>query len=108
MRGPPTRRRERIRATRATRDEARLKLRAFWLVLSAAVCTAVAAPPTTSTPTTPPPSAPPAAAPAPPPADELLIEFLGADDVGDAGWWDFLKTTEPRAGQSPPQQDPSQ
>ncbi len=30
------------------------------------------------------------------PADEDLIEFLGADDVGDAAWWEFLKKSAPR------------
>jgi hypothetical protein len=41
--------------------------------------------------------------PPPPPPDDSFIEFLGADDVGDAGWWEFLKNSEPRAEEpSPP------
>lgn len=47
-----------------------------------------------------PASAPP---PSPPPPDDSFIEFLGADDVGDAGWWEFLKNSAPRAEEpSPP------
>jgi hypothetical protein len=66
------------------------------------VCTAVlAAPPPAQAP---PPSAPPAGAPhtQPPvdPADDEFIEFLGADDVGDAAWWEFLKKSAP--GKDPP------
>jgi hypothetical protein len=45
---------------------------------------------------------PPAPAPADPPPDESFIEFLGADDVGDARWWEFLKNAEPRADQPAP------
>jgi hypothetical protein len=37
------------------------------------------------------------------PNDEF-IEFLGADDVGDAAWWEFLKKAPP-AGNRPPPQD---
>ena len=35
-------------------------------------------------------------------ADESLLEFLGTDDVGDAAWWEFLKKSDPRAGDVPP------
>lgn len=28
------------------------------------------------------------------PPDEL-IEFLGAEDMGDAAWWEFLKQLQP-------------
>jgi hypothetical protein len=46
---------------------------------------------------------PPAKTPTPPtpPTDESFIEFLGADDVEDAAWWDFLKSKEPRADPAP-------
>lgn len=53
----------------------------------------------------PPPSTPP---PPPPPSDESFIEFLGADDVGDAGWWEFLKNTDPQAQTSAPPPDSKQ
>jgi hypothetical protein len=26
--------------------------------------------------------------------DDSFIEFLGGDDVGDAGWWEFLKSAD--------------
>jgi hypothetical protein len=29
-------------------------------------------------------------------ADDEFIEFLGADDVGDSAWWEFLKKSAPR------------
>jgi hypothetical protein len=38
--------------------------------------------------------------------DDEFIEFLGADDHGDAAWWEFLKNAPPdtdQAGASPPQ-----
>jgi hypothetical protein len=43
------------------------------------------------------------------PNDEF-IEFLGADDVGDAAWWEFLKKSAPRREQPPvpPPQDAKQ
>jgi len=42
------------------------------------------------------------------PNDEF-IEFLGADDVGDADWWEFLKKSAPRKDQNPePPQDAKQ
>jgi hypothetical protein len=37
--------------------------------------------------------------------DEDFIEFLGADDVGDAAWWEFLKKVPPR-GENPPATPP--
>ena len=54
-----------------------------------------------------PPAAPQPAPPANPPPDESFIEFLGADDVGDARWWEFLKNAEPRPdpASAPPPQD---
>jgi hypothetical protein len=33
--------------------------------------------------------------------DDEFIEFLGADDVGDAAWWEFLKKSAPRKDPSP-------
>src|SRR5882724_3289611 len=69
-----------------------------WLLVGVAVCSAAMAGP--------PPSAPPAP-PAPPPVsspgapDDDFIEFLGADDVGDAVWWEFLKKVPPRGGTPP-------
>lgn len=35
-------------------------------------------------------------------ADDELIEFLGADDVGDVAWWEFLKKSPPRKVPPPP------
>jgi hypothetical protein len=37
--------------------------------------------------------------------DDDFIEFLGADDVGDAAWWEFLKKVPPR-GENPPATPP--
>ena len=37
--------------------------------------------------------------------DDDFIEFLGADDVGDADWWEFLKEVPPR-GENPPATPP--
>jgi len=31
--------------------------------------------------------------------DDSFIEFLGGDDVGDAGWWEFLKSADARGNQ---------
>jgi hypothetical protein len=55
-----------------------------------------------------PPPAPPSPEPAAP--DDGLIEFLGADDVGDAAWWEFLKKAAPREEPppAPPPQDAKQ
>jgi hypothetical protein len=65
---------------------------------------AIAAPPPPTT--TPPPAA--ASQPSSPgEPDDDFIEFLGADDVGDAAWWEFLKKAPPR-GQSPPATAPQE
>jgi len=32
------------------------------------------------------------------PPDDEFIEFLGADDVGDSAWWEFLKKSGPTPG----------
>ncbi|MGB6308990.1 MAG: hypothetical protein WBF89_14485 [Steroidobacteraceae bacterium] len=39
-------------------------------------------------------------------SDEDFIEFLGADDVGDAAWWEFLKKAPPRGVNPPPATPP--
>lgn len=72
------------------------------LVLSAAVL----ADEPSAQPPSPPPGTPATAASGGAPDDEL-IEFLGADDVGDAAWWEFLKKSTSRKGQLPatPPQD---
>jgi hypothetical protein len=55
----------------------------------------------------PPGTQPPAGAQSPSqsPPDDDFIEFLGADDVGDAAWWEFLKKAPPR-GENPPPATP--
>lgn len=42
--------------------------------------------------------------------NEDLIEFLGADDVGDAAWWEFLRNSAPRKDRpsAPPPRDAQQ
>jgi hypothetical protein len=41
--------------------------------------------------------------------NEDFIEFLGADDVEDAAWWEFLRKSAPRRAQPPvPPQDAKQ
>lgn len=68
-----------------------------------AFAAAVAAPPPPATPS-------PGASPPPPTQwtpDDDLIEFLGADDVGDAAWWEFLKKVPPR-GENPPATPPQE
>jgi len=65
---------------------------------------AIAAPPPPQTPSPPPAAAPQPSSPAP---DDDFIEFLGADDVGDAAWWEFLKKAPPR-GQNPPATAPQE
>ncbi len=54
-----------------------------------------------------PPESASASAPASPQdtPDDSLLEFLGADDVGDADWWEFFKKAPPR-GDSPPASPP--
>ena len=69
-----------------------------------ACAAAIAAPPS---PGTPPPEASPPIQGAP---DDDLIEFLGADDVGDAAWWEFFRKV-PRRGENlpvPPPQEAKQ
>jgi hypothetical protein len=89
-----------------------------WLTLGVMACAAAFAgqPPTPSPPAPPPPDAARAATPVvDPPAvdapgadapDDEFIEFLGADDVGDAAWWAFLKKSALRkdsTSTTPPQ-----
>ena len=81
-----------------------------WLWLGMLVCAAATADP-------PPPGAQQSAPPvtqSPPGAtqspsqgapDDDFIEFLGADDVGDAAWWEFLKKA-PSRGSPPPATPP--
>jgi hypothetical protein len=92
---------------RQPRTGRRLTGRRHWLWLSWALCVpAMAAPP-------PPPTQPaPAAVPQPPAPSEgapdgEFIEFLGADDVGDAAWWEFLKKVPPRV-ENPPATSPQE
>src|SRR5271156_5394453 len=75
----------------------------YGLLIGVLLCTAAAAqpPPPSSgaqqspTPgTQPPPGA--TKSPAQSKPDDDFIEFLGADDVGDAAWWEFLKKAPPR------------
>ena len=75
-----------------------------WPLVAAVLCAmAVAAPPPPAAPQ--PPPVPPAASPGAP--DNDFIEFLGADDVGDAAWWEFLKKVPPR-GDKPPATPPQE
>lgn len=83
------------------------------MLLSVAVCAAAfagslraqppAAPPSPKLPNMPP-------APSQDGPDDAFLEFLGADDVGDAAWWEFFKTPPPRGDSSPaePSQDAKQ
>jgi hypothetical protein len=67
-----------------------------WLLAAAALCTvAIAEPPPAAGTTHPPPPVPHESQPQGVPDDEF-IEFLGADDVGDETWWEFLKKAPPR------------
>jgi len=71
---------------------------------------AFASQPPASAPPTPPavdPGKDPPAAATPTPNDEF-IEFLGADDVGDAAWWEFLKHSAPHKDRPSTPQDPKQ
>jgi hypothetical protein len=94
----------------------RIDLRAVWartcLLLGMTVCAmAFADQPPAQPATVPPPAAqgqrPPASQGSP---DDDFIEFLGADDVGDAAWWEFLKKVPPRGEKpsAPPPQDAKQ
>jgi hypothetical protein len=94
-----------------------LKAARHWLILGVVACAAAFAgpPPSPSPPAPPPPDAARTATPVvDPPAvdapDDEFIEFLGADDVGDAAWWAFLKKSAPRKDSTPttPPQDAKQ
>jgi hypothetical protein len=105
-----------------------LKAVRHWLTLGVVACAAAFAgqPPSPSPPAPPPPDAARTATPVvDPPAvgapgadapgvdapgvdapDDEFIEFLGADDVGDAAWWAFLKKSALRkdsTSKTPPQ-----
>jgi hypothetical protein len=84
-----------------------------WLLAGVVVCAAAMAgppPPTSGTQQSPAPGtqSPPGATQSPPQGepDEGFIEFLGADDVGDAAWWEFLKKAPPREVNPPPATPP--
>jgi hypothetical protein len=74
-----------------------------WLVLGAALYTTALA-------AQPPPAQPQQPSSEPVAPDDEFIEFLGADDVGDAAWWEFLKKAAPRKDlpPAPPPQDAKQ
>ena len=77
----------------ATTVDPHLKLRPGWWS-SMSLASAMTAASGTAT-------APPAKPAPPPPNDESFIEFLGADDVEDADWWEFLKAKDPRPDPAP-------
>jgi hypothetical protein len=83
-----------------------LKAARHWLALGVVACAAAFAGPPSSQPAPPPPDAARAATPvgaAPDAApDDDFIEFLGADDVGDAALWAFLKKSAQRKDGTPP------
>jgi hypothetical protein len=82
--------------------EIQVKAGGHWLFLGMVFCAgAFAAPPPPSTPA---PAAPSPSSGAP---DDDFIEFLGADDVGDAAWWEFLKKVPPRR-EGPPATAPQE
>jgi len=91
-----------------------LKVTGYWWVAGLILCgLAFAAPP----PGAPAAGSPAAGSPQPPAAgqgqsrtgapNDDFIEFLGADDVGDAAWWEFLKKSAPHRAK-PPAPPPSQ
>jgi len=91
-------------------DDGPLRLSRAWLLPALLASRAVLAVDPQQSPPPQHPSAPaPAAAAAAeaPPPDESLFEFLGADDVGDAGWWEYLQHADPKADTAPavPQDD---
>src|ERR1700676_1575867 len=90
--------------TRALPPSALFQLRGGrqWLWVGVALCSAALAdppPPAPASPASPVPVSSPASAPGAP--DDDFIEFLGADDVGDAAWWEFLKKVPPQGGNPP-------
>jgi hypothetical protein len=73
------------------------------LLIGVVFCAAAtAAQPPPAAPTTPPGSSSQTSSDGVP--DDDFIEFLGADDVGEA-WWEFLKKVPPR-GDNPPATPP--
>jgi hypothetical protein len=81
-----------------------------WLLAGVLVCAAAIAdtpPPGAQQSPSPGTQSPPGATQSPSQGapDDDFIEFLGADDVGDAAWWEFLKKAPPR-GNSPPATPP--
>jgi hypothetical protein len=92
---------------RQPRLELQLMQGRHWLWVSVALCAAAMAAPPPPQPPSPPPVE---ASPSPGAPDDDFIEFLGADDVGDAAWWEFLKKVPPRGANPPatPPQDAKQ
>jgi len=87
---------------RPPRVELQLMQGRHWLLVSVVLCTAaMAAPPPPPPPGVPQSQPPVEASPSPGTPDDDFIEFLGADDVGDAAWWEFLKKVPPRGGNPP-------
>ena len=98
------------------------------MALGVIACAAAFAGPPPSQPAPPPPDTAPGAPPAVDPPgvttpevvtpevvtpgvatpDDDFIEFLGADDVGDAALWAFLKKSAQRKTSTPPPQDAKQ
>jgi hypothetical protein len=72
------------------------------LLLGLGLCAAAVAGPPAPPPPEPPPPSQAQGAP-----DDDFIEFLGADDVGDAAWWEFLKKAPPRV-ENPPTPPPQE
>jgi hypothetical protein len=97
-----------------------LKSARYWLLSATWCAVAFAAPPPAAPPARQPeqqqsPSpdvtaaTPGAGAPSVGTPDDDFIEFLGADDVEDAAWWEYLKKSAPRRAQQPvPPQDAKQ
>lgn len=87
--------------------------RRWRLAVGLFVCSGALAGPPASPQGSPPAQPQPQPIPPPPPAgtnaDDDFIEFLGADDVDDAAWWEFLTRSAPRQ-QAPvkPSQDANQ
>ncbi|MGO9512040.1 MAG: hypothetical protein ACLP2F_00155 [Steroidobacteraceae bacterium] len=77
----------------------------YWLVLGAAMWIAAGAAASAGEPPPPPPPTPPQST-SPDVPDEEFIEFLGADDHGDAAWSELLKNAAARQQPAaPPPQD---
>jgi len=80
----------------------------YWLVLGAAMCMVAGARASAGEPPAPPPAPPQSTSPDVPDAE--FIEFLGADDQGDAAWSELLNNAAARSQKpaAPPPQDAKQ